>query len=597
MDDWKKSLTDLKDAKESINVDLRVIGNHTLSKIDSTISELQGKADKIIRTLGDISQDLSITKLPCAKFAGFNAFDPSARVPSAKCLENTRIEILKDIEIWGMESDERCISWLNGMAGTGKSTLTDSLPELRLYLKEAIDKDRTIGEQTPQNQWERLILEPLSELDKSLMLPLPVVIIIDALDECRNHDQHGIMGLFSQAKIFNMIRLRTLIVSRPEKPIVKGFQKLPDHIYREWKLDSDAQTPQTRRDLDTEWLGEEAKRKLAKRTGRLFIYAATVCRFLEGNFPEERLGILLSTESTDDSPTADLDEIYSMALRQKTTESAEKATLIALFQKIVGTIILLNEKLSPLSLSMLLDTPLRKVRILLDMLRSVLVVPDDDTAGIYQFLTTHLLHRIEVLGLIGKIFDGIGSIIMLEGLIQSVQDSKLREFVYDAKRFMFHVRYVIEEAPLQLYCSGLLFTPHNSIARRLFEHKIPPWFEKLPTMEEKWSPIEQKLQVPNYPWFTTISSDGKMVASGSMDDEQIYIYDTVTGKQISKFTTNKPIMALKFQESDTKLALVNDVGEIKLLDISTGEEELIFQFPPPDCHDYPKPVAYADLQI
>ncbi|KAJ5727682.1 hypothetical protein N7493_005502 [Penicillium malachiteum] len=760
VDNWQKSLTDLKEAKENIDDDLRVIGDQTLSKIDLKISELQEKADMVIRALGDISQDLSITKLPCAKFAGFNAFDPSARVPSAKCLENTRIEILKDIETWGMASDDKCIFWLNGMAGTGKSTisrtvaemfqkrqllgasfffsrtgelrnqatalfptlaaqLTDTLPELRPHLKEAIDKDRTIGEQSPQNQWERLILEPLSELDKSLLLPLPVVIVIDALDECRDHDQHGIMGLFAQARKLSMIRLRTLIVSRPEKSIVKGFQKLPDHIYREWKLDSDEQAPQTMRDvsvflnhklstlateneLEAEWPGEDVKRTLAQRTGRLFIYAATVCRFLEGNFPEERLDILLSTESTGDSPTADLDEIYSMVLRQKITESAEKTTLIALFQKIVGTIILLNETLSPQSLSMLLGTPLRKVRILLDMLRSVLVVPDDDTAPvslfhlsfhdflldksrcsnlnihieekkshenifncclnvmdryltrdicqlrrpgtlqkdidrsvidthiphavqyscifwvdhlmtsesdlskdkrIYQFLATHLLHWIEVLSLIGKIFDGIGSIIMLESLIKvryplkqniswwiliespiskSVQDSTLSDFVYDGKRFMFHVRYVVEEAPLQLYCSGLLFTPHDSIVRKVFEHTIPPWFEKLPTVEQKWSPIEQNLQVSSPICWITISGDGKTVASASEYNRLIYVHDTITGKQISKFTTDHRVMAIKFQEGDAKLALVNQPGEIKLLDISTGEEELIFNSPPPD---------------
>ncbi|KAJ6028153.1 hypothetical protein N7540_003729 [Penicillium herquei] len=739
VDNWQKSLTELKDAKEKIDDDLRVLGNQTLSKIDLKISELQEKADKVIRTLGDISQDLSITKLPCAKFAGFNAFDPSARGPSAKCLENTRIEILKDIETWGMESDDKCIFWLNGMAGTGKSTisrtvaemfqkrqllgasfffsrtgelrnqatsifptlatqLTDTLPELRPYLKEAIDKDRTIGEQTPQNQWERLILEPLSELDKSLLLPLPVVVVIDALDECRDHDQHGIMGLFSQAKRLNMIRLRTLIVSRPEKSIAKGFQKLPDHIYQEWRLDSDEQTPQTMRDvsvflnhklstlateneLEAEWPGEDVKLTLAQRTGRLFIYAATVCRFLEGSFPEERLDTLLSTESTDDSPTADLDEIYSMVLRQKITESAEKTTLIALFQKIVGTLILLNETLSPLSLSMLLDIPLRKVRILLDMLRSILVVPDDDTAPvslfhlsfhdflldetrcsnlnihieeqkshenifnyclnvmdrhltrdicqlrrpgtlhkdiersvidthiphavqyscifwvehlmtskselsndkrIYQFLTTHLLHWIEVLSLTGKIFDGIGN-------------STLREFVYDAKRFMFYVRYVAEETPLQLYCSGLLFTAQNSIVKKLFEQEIPPWFEKLPKVEEKWSPVEQQIKTPRSPDLITISSDGKMVTSAShcYDSNKIEVHDTVTGKQILKFTTDKEIMALKFQEGDIKLALVNLSGEIKVLDISTGEEELIFHSPKPEHQ--PRAVRSAEL--
>lgn len=51
VDDWQQSLTDLKDGKESIDEDLRVIGDHTLRQVDVKVSELHEKADKTIRML------------------------------------------------------------------------------------------------------------------------------------------------------------------------------------------------------------------------------------------------------------------------------------------------------------------------------------------------------------------------------------------------------------------------------------------------------------------------------------------------------------------------------------------------------------------
>ena len=40
-----------------------------------------------------------------------------------ECLEGTRVDLLKEIEGWSANPGDRCIFWLNGMAGTGKSTI------------------------------------------------------------------------------------------------------------------------------------------------------------------------------------------------------------------------------------------------------------------------------------------------------------------------------------------------------------------------------------------------------------------------------------------------------------------------------------------
>jgi MoxR-like ATPase len=40
---------------------------------------------------------------------------------------DTRVDVLKQITTWAEESHGECIFWLNGMAGTGKSTIARTI--------------------------------------------------------------------------------------------------------------------------------------------------------------------------------------------------------------------------------------------------------------------------------------------------------------------------------------------------------------------------------------------------------------------------------------------------------------------------------------
>ena len=67
--------------------------------------------------------------LPYAMQAAFNFYD---KQHDPLCLPNTRVDILKQIMAWADGRDERCIFWLNGMAGIGSSpTLLTSKDALR----------------------------------------------------------------------------------------------------------------------------------------------------------------------------------------------------------------------------------------------------------------------------------------------------------------------------------------------------------------------------------------------------------------------------------------------------------------------------------
>jgi hypothetical protein len=66
-------------------------------------------------------------------------------------------------------------------------------------------------------------------------------------------------------------------------------------------------------------------------------------------------------------------------------------------------------------------------------------------------------------------------------LRNSTNSSKLDDspnlyaFIRDARRFAVYNRSTIEQAPLQAYCSALVFAPEKSIVRETFERYIPSW--------------------------------------------------------------------------------------------------------------------------
>jgi ABC-type molybdenum transport system ATPase subunit/photorepair protein PhrA len=67
-----------------------------------------------------LTSNSGLDRLPYAVEAPFNSY---AKQHSPYCLPNTRVDLLQEIYDWADGQDERCIFWLNGLAGTGKSTI------------------------------------------------------------------------------------------------------------------------------------------------------------------------------------------------------------------------------------------------------------------------------------------------------------------------------------------------------------------------------------------------------------------------------------------------------------------------------------------
>lgn len=86
-----------------------------LSKICQFRIVYRGFGSKLMSLRCRSEPDLS-KLLPIAGEAVFNS---KGKTHDDDCVDDTRIDVLNDINVWADGDAQKCIFWLNGMAGTG----------------------------------------------------------------------------------------------------------------------------------------------------------------------------------------------------------------------------------------------------------------------------------------------------------------------------------------------------------------------------------------------------------------------------------------------------------------------------------------------
>ncbi|PNP78057.1 hypothetical protein FNYG_08603 [Fusarium nygamai] len=391
--------------------------------------------------LQNVDHKIALDTLPVAEGA---SFDSHAEEHNPTCLANTREELLRDIDRWIDDPNSETIFWLNGMAGTGKSTIsrtvarsrskqsdlgasfffkrgeTDrgslakfvptvarrlawSMPEVAPFIKSALDADSAIVGKAVREQFEKLVREPLSKATGVSLSRPSIVIVVDALDECeKDADIKLLLELFSGLSFPGSLRVRVFVTSRPELPVRLGFSsignthrdlilhKIPPsiiehdisvflrHEFANIRNCFNAEAVEELK-LPVHWPGEANLEKLTRAAVPLFIFAATLCRFVNdsclGN-PDELLQSVL--HHTGSGHASKLDMTYSPVLKQQVINRSgrERCDIIESFRLVVGTIIMLASPLSIRALALLLDIPVNKVTTRLRVLHSVLEVPE-----------------------------------------------------------------------------------------------------------------------------------------------------------------------------------------------------------------------------
>ncbi|KAH8587315.1 hypothetical protein B0O99DRAFT_678190 [Bisporella sp. PMI_857] len=150
---------------------------------------------------------------------------------------------------------------------------------------------------------------------------------------------------------------------------------------------------------------------------------------------------------------------------------------------------------------------------------------------VYSFLRQYFLYWLEAMSLLKSVSEGVVMIRKLEDL-QFDKSPNLRPFIQDATRFAVSNRSIIEQAPLQAYCSALVFAPEKSIVRETFEGCIPSWIQRKPRVETYWNAMLQTLEGhTDRVTSVAFSPDGKQIVSGSYDTT-VRRWDAVTGQQL-----------------------------------------------------------------
>lgn len=352
------------------------------------------------------------------------------------CLPGTRTELLQQITEWAQSPDGKCIYWLKGMAGTGKSTisrtmaksfqdkrilgasfffkrgekhratahrfistitshLVTKIPQMIPYISSAIESDPNIASRSLKKQFTQLLLQPLRTLNSIQGQTSTMVLVIDALDECdRVNDIRVILQLLPELQESTTIRFRILLTSRPELPIRLGFENMRDNDHQDMVLQTipmpviehditlflKHRFSEIRKDhsLPLDWPGESIIQTLVAMAVPLFISAATVCLFMgDLNWePKARLEKLLKDQG---SYASKMEKTYLPILDQLLVgqDEEESKQLVQEFQDIISVIILLATPLSLHALGQFLDMRPGAISNRLKFFHSVLSIPND----------------------------------------------------------------------------------------------------------------------------------------------------------------------------------------------------------------------------
>jgi hypothetical protein len=366
---------------------------------------------------------------------------------ASMCTPGTRVSILEDILAWAAASDSPCVFWLNGLAGTGKSTIARTLckrlNEMKLlgasFFVSRDEADRrnaskivhSLAHQLAVFQdplWNSLCAKlrekPVSatrslheQIKDFIVTPAHMlqgntafIIVIDALDECFTDSLHRPGGDILLLLVKELLqvdgRLKLFLTSRAETPIVQMFRQLSANaqtsVFTLHELDETV----VRDDITTylaiafaeirvqrlglalgEWPRVQDINELAKRSGRLFIYAATAVRFVKDpNYsPRRRLTLLLDQDQapTGASVYGPLDALYRQILSDAVRGSGDdEGFLCRRLQAVVAVIVLAQTVVDVETLALLAGLDPDDSAIVVDSLLSLLA---DKDSGVRVF--------------------------------------------------------------------------------------------------------------------------------------------------------------------------------------------------------------------
>lgn len=415
------------------------------------------RLESIQKVVVNVSEDVAavreasdLSKLDGLRRAKRARYDSHRTDVLGGCLDGTRVDLLKEIYTWADRDDEMApqVYWVNGLAGTGKTTVAYTLAERArqngnlgatfFFAKDgeaelhdpslvfstlahqlssfsddiakevglALKSDPDVAYSSIGNQWEQLIAAPLRRVSRSATGT--VVVVLDALDEC---DEAGCMdilrSILSAPSARAPLALKFFITSRPEAHIRSVFKQTQETglLQRCILHNVDASIVSTdirlylRSSLSAipaaldivlpeDWITPEELEVLVAMAGSLFVVAATLIRFIGDPrvlSPREQLDIVLGMSTVPSvQPYASLDALYLRILHNSISSSNE-TLIVSRLQLVLGTFINIYPPPSLRTLEKLACLPTGAARSSLKHLHSVLIVPESDEGTVEAY--------------------------------------------------------------------------------------------------------------------------------------------------------------------------------------------------------------------
>ncbi|KIJ08710.1 hypothetical protein PAXINDRAFT_172813 [Paxillus involutus ATCC 200175] len=353
-------------------------------------------------------------------------YDSAERYPAPQCLKGTRVQLLDRLSRWMEDANEKPICWVNGRPGSGKSAVSQtvaekyasqkrlaasfffsrrdierrttrhffptiatqflsSIPSVRPAIVAALEQDYMIPSKVLREQMQKLLLEPLSSGLE--LLESPLLIIVDALDECDDPRLVSeLVSLLAQLLRDSPVPFHLLITSRAEPSLQAQFRQ-PDiapltvplemhtfdaeddiRSFLQHALDEVYdQHLQVMQHLPRPWPSPEDLDRIVNKASGLFIFALTVVKFVgdRTHNPVHRLQAILEDKTSRETAYAELDSLYLDAI--STFPDPDTVRLI------LGIVYCMPVPVAVAVLHKLLDRPDVDARIVIPALGSVLL--------------------------------------------------------------------------------------------------------------------------------------------------------------------------------------------------------------------------------
>jgi len=358
------------------------------------------------------------------------------------CLRGTRTDVLLRLERWLGDNQDHRVFWLNGLAGTGKSTIAQTFAEIsfadgklgasffcsrdfedrnnlqvifptlafqlayrylpfRERLIQVLRANPDVGRESLCSQMERIIVGPLKASQ------IRTLIIIDALDECKDEEPASAILSVLSCYVNKIPHVKFFITGRPEPRIRSGFRlELLRPITEVLRLqdvqrslvDGDiklffrtrlADIAKARSDCNftQEWPSPSDINTLCEKAAGLFIYASTIVKLFtsRNHTPTEQLDQIISlAQNTTHKGRSGIDLLYTQVLEQAVDGMDVDAKEVhSRFRTVVGAVLLVLNSLSARGLSDLLGVS--SISTTIYSLHSLLLVPEDPEDPIRAF--------------------------------------------------------------------------------------------------------------------------------------------------------------------------------------------------------------------